>query len=152
LNMIEKTNLKPIDPETLNIRKLSTEEDTFLVELPLDRNPQENWQTLFEEELKKTVQPFAIAIVEKSKDSFPMFETNYQNNLQGNTISIITNPKKLHQDIKSVMQLVEAVNDRVDHHNKEVNEQNEKENLKTKNDKETINEMRDALKKNPPAL
>jgi ABC-type phosphate transport system auxiliary subunit len=123
-----------------------------LVELPLDGNPQENWQTLFEEELKKTVQPFAIAIVEKSKDSFPMFETNYQNNLQGNTISIITNPKKLHQDIKSVMQLVEAVNDRVDHHNKEVNEQNEKENLKTKNDKETINEMRDALKKNPPAL
>ena len=50
------------------------------------------------------------------------------------------------------MQLVEAVNDRVDRHNKEVNEQNEKENLKTKNDKETISEMRDSLKKNPPAL
>jgi hypothetical protein len=118
--------------------------------LPLDGNPQEDWQTLFEEELKKTVQPFAI--VEKSRASFPMFETNYTNNLQGNTISIITNPKKLHEDIKLVMQLVEAVNDRVDRHNKEVNEQNEKENLKTKNDKETISEMRDSLKKNPPAL
>jgi hypothetical protein len=149
LNMIEKTNLKVIDPETLNIRKLSTEEDTFLVELPLDGNPQEDWQTLFEEELKKTVQPFAI--VEKSKDSFPMFETNYPNNLQGDTISIITNPRKLLEDIKLVMQLVEAVNDRVDRHNKEVIEQNEKENLKTKNDKETISEMRDSLKKNPPA-
>jgi hypothetical protein len=148
--LIEKTNLKAIDPETLNIRKLSTEEDIFLVELPLDGNPQEDWQTLFEEELKKTVQPFAI--VEKSKDSFPMFETNYPNNLQGDTISIITNPKKLYQDIKLVMQLVEAVNDRVYRHNKEVNEQNEKENLKTKKDKETISEMRDALKKNPPAL
>jgi hypothetical protein len=60
--------------------------------------------------------------------------------------------KKLHQDIKLVMQLVEAVNDRVDRHNKEVNKQNEKENLKTKNDKETINEMRDSLKKNPPTI
>jgi hypothetical protein len=152
LNIIEKTNLKAIKPETLNIRKLSNEEDTFLVELPLDGNPQEDWQTLFEEELKKTVQPFAIAIVEKSKESFPMFETNYPNNLQGNTISIITNPKKLHEDIKLVMQLVEAVNDRVDRHNKEANAQNEKINLKTKNDKETINEMRDSLKKNPPAI
>ena len=150
MNLIEKTNLKAIDPETLNIRKLSTEEDAFLVELPLDGNPQEDWQTLFEEELKKTVQPFAI--VEKSRDSFPMFETNYQNNLQGDAISIITNPKKMHEDIKLVMQLVEAVNDRVDRHNKEVNEQNEKENLKTKSDKETISEMRDSLKKNPPTL
>jgi hypothetical protein len=150
LNIIEKTNLKAIDPETLNIRKLSTEEDTFLVELPLDGHPQEDWQTLFEEELKKTVQPFAI--VEKSKDSFPMFETNYPNNLQGDTISIITNPKKLLEDIKLVMRLVEAVNDRVDRHNKEVNEQYENENLKSKNDKETISEMRDSLKKNPPSL
>ena len=110
--MIEKTNLKPIDPETLNITKLSTEENTFLVELPLDRTPQEDWQELFEEELKKTAQPFAI--LEKPNDSFPIFETNYPNNLQGDTISIITNPKKLQEDIKLVMQLVETVNDRVD--------------------------------------
>jgi len=53
LNLIEKTNLKPIDPETLKITKLSTEEDTFFVELPLDRIPQEEWQELFEKELKK---------------------------------------------------------------------------------------------------
>ena len=148
--MIEKTNLKAIDPETLNIRKLSTEEDTFLVELPLDGTPQEDWQELFEKELKKTTQP--LAILEKPNDSFPMFETNYPNSLQGDTISIITNPKKLREDIKLVMQLVETVNDRVDRHNKEVNEQNEKENLKTKNDKETISEMRESLKKNPPTI
>jgi len=148
--MIEKTNLKAVDPETLNIRKLSTEEDTFLVELPLDGTPQEDWQNLFEEELKRKVQPFAI--LRKPKDSFPMFETSYPNSLQGDTISIITNPKKLHEDIKLVMQLVERVNDRVDRHNKVVNEQNEKENLKTQNDKETINEMRGSLKKNPPSL
>ena len=148
--MIEKTNLKPIDPETLNIRKLSTEEDTFLVELPLDGTPQEDWQELFEKELKKTAQP--LAILTKPNDSFPMFETNYPKNLQGDTISIITTPKKLREDIKLVMQLVETVNGRVDRHNKEVNEQNEKENLKTKNDKETISEMRDSLQKNPPAL
>jgi hypothetical protein len=148
--MIEKTNLKAINPETLNIRKLSTEEDTFLVELPLDGTPQEDWQKLFEDELKKTAQPFAI--LKKPNDSFPMFESDYSNSLQGDTISIITNPKKLQEDIKLVMQLVETVNDRVDRHNKEVNEQNEKENLKTKNNKETIREMRDSLKKNPPAL
>ena len=148
--MIEKTNLKAIDPETLNIRKLSTEDDAFLVELPLDGTPQEDWQELFQDELKKTAQPFAI--LEKPTDSFPMFESNYSNSLQGDTISIITNPKKLQEDIKLVMQLVETVNDRVDRHNKEVNEQNEKENLKTKNNKETIREMRDSLKKNPPAL
>jgi len=72
--------------------------------------------------------------------------------LQGDAISIITNPKKLQEDIKLVMQLVETVNNRVDQHNKEVNEQNEKENLETINNKETIREMRDSLKKNPPAL
>ena len=148
MNIIGKANLKAIDPETLNIRKLSTEEDTFLVELPLDGNPQEDWQTLFEEELKKTLQPFAI--LTKPKDSFPMFETNYPNSSQGDRISIITTAKKLRQDIKLVMQLVETVNDRVDQHNKEVNEQNEKENIVTKNYKETISEMRNSLKKNPP--
>jgi hypothetical protein len=146
MNVIEKTNLKPINPETLNIKKLSTEEDTFLVELPLDGTPQEDWQELFEKELKKTAQP--LAILKKPNDSFPMFETNYPNSLQGDTISIITNPKKLREDIKLVMQLVETVNDRVDRHNKEVNEQNEKENLKTEKDKETISEMRESLKKN----
>ena len=77
---------------------------------------------------------------------------NYPKNLQGDRISIITNPKKLDEDIKLVMQLVETVNGRVDRHNKDVNEQNEKENLKTKNDKETIREMRDSLQKNPPNL
>ena len=148
--MIEKTNLKAIDSETLKITKLSTEEDTYFVELPLDRIPQEDWQNLFEEEAKKTVQPFAI--LKKSNDSFPMFETNFPNSSQEDTISIITNPQKLREDIKLVMQLVEAVNNQVDKHNKEVNEQNEKENLKTKSNTETIREMRDSLKKNPPTL
>ena len=142
--MIKKTNLKPINPETLKITKLSTEEDTFFVELPLDGTPQEDWQELFEKELKKTAQP--LAILKKPDDSFPMFETNYPKNLQGDTISIITMSKKLREDIKLVMQLVETVNDRVDRHNKEVSEQNEKENLKTKTDKETISEMRESLK------
>jgi hypothetical protein len=98
--MIEKTNLKPIDPETLKITKLSTEEDTFFVELPLDRIPQEDWQELFEKELKKTPQP--LAILTKPNDSFPITEPNYPNSLQGDTISIITNPKKLQEDIKLV--------------------------------------------------
>jgi hypothetical protein len=148
--MIEKTNLKAIDPETLKITKLSTKEDTFLVELPLDRTPQEDWQELFEKELKKTAQP--LAILKKPNDSFPIVEPNYPNSLQGDTISIMTNPKKLQEDIKLVKQLVEMVNNRVDQHNKEANEQNEKENLKTEKDKETISEMRESLKKNSPPL
>ncbi len=150
MNIIEKTNLKAIDSETLKITKLSTTEDTFFVELPLDRAPQEDWQEIFEKELKKTAQP--LAIIKKQKDSFPMVESNYSNNLQGDTISIITNPKKLQEDIKLVMQLVETVNNRVDQHNKEVSEQNEKENVKAENNKETIREMRESLRKNPPNL
>ena len=150
VNIIEKTNLKAIDPEMLKITKLSTEEDTFFVELPLDGTPQEDWQELFEKELKKTAQP--IAILKKPDDSFPMFETNYPKNLQGDTISIITSSKKLQEDIELVIQLVKTVNNRVDQHNKEVTEQNEKDNLKIKNDKEIIREMRDSLKKNPPTL
>ena len=134
----------------MKITKLSTEEDTFFVELPLDRIPQEEWQELFGKELKKTAQPFAI--VEKSNDSFPIGEPNYANSLQGDTISIITNPKKLQEDIELVIQLIKTVNNRVDQHNKEVNEQNEVEKSKTKNDKETISEMRESLKKNPPML
>jgi hypothetical protein len=150
LNMIEKTKLKVIDPERLKITKLSSE-DAFLVELPLDGAPQEDWLELFEKELKKTPQPLAI-MNKPNDDSFPMFETNYPTSSQGDTISIITTPIKLHGDIKLVMQLVEKVNDRVDQHNKEVNEQSEKENQVTKNYKETISEMRDSLKKNPPTL
>ncbi len=150
MNTIEKTNLKAIDPETLKITKLSTKEDTFFVELPLDRTPQEDWQELFEEELKKDAQQ--LAIVKKPKDSFQIIEPSYPNSLQGNAILIITNPRKLQEDIKLVMQLVKKVNNRVDQHNKEANEQDEKENLKTKNDKETISEMRESLKKNPPSL
>ena len=148
MNAIEKTNLKIIDPESLKITKLSAE-DAFLVELPLDGAPQEDWLELFEKELKKTPQPLAI-MTKPNDDSFPMFETNFPTSSQGDSISIITSPKKLLEDIKLVMQLVETVNDRVDQHNKEVNEQNEKENLVTKNYKETISEMRNSLKKNPP--
>ena len=150
LNMIEKTNLKTIDPETLKITKLSTEEDTFFVELPLDRVPQEDWRELFEKELKTTAQP--LSIIEKSNDSFLLGEPNYANSLQGDTISIVTNPKKLQEDIELVMQLVKTVNNRVDQLNKEVNEQNEKKKSKTKNDKETVSEMRESLRKNPPTL
>jgi len=121
VNLIEKANLKVIDPETLNIKKLSTKDDTFFVELPLDRVPQEDWQILFQEELKKTGKP--LAMLENSQDSFPKFEVNYPDSLQEDTISIFTNPKKLQEDIKLVMQLVETVNDRVDKHNREVNEE-----------------------------
>ena len=150
MDLIQKANLKAIDPEALNIRKLSTNEDTFFVELPLDSVPQEDWQKLFQAELKKIGKP--LAVLNNSQDSFPKFEVNYPDSLQEDTISIITNSKKLKEDIKLVMQLVETVNDRVDRHNKEVNEENEKENLKIENNKETIREMRESLKKNPPTL
>ena len=89
--------------------------------MPLDRTPQEDWQELFQEELKKTGQP--LAVLKNTKDSFPKFEVNYPDSLQEDTISIFTNPKKLQEDIKLVMQLVETVNDRVDKHNREVNEE-----------------------------
>jgi len=143
-------NLKTIDSETLTIRKLSTEEDTFFVELPLDSAPDEDWQKLFREELKKTGKPEAV--LKSSQNSFPKFEVNYPDSLQEDIISITTNPKKLQEDIKLVMQLVETVNNRVDRHNKEVNQENEMENLKTESNKETVREMRDSLKKNPPSL
>ena len=148
MDLIRKVNLKAIDPETLTIRKLSTEPDTFFVELPLDSAPQEDWQKLFREELKKTGKP--VAILKNSQDSFPRFEVNYPDSMQEDTISITTNPKKLQEDIKLVMQLVETVNNRVDKRNKEANEENEKENLKTESIKETIREMRESLKKDPP--
>jgi len=148
--LIQKVYLKAIDPETLTIRKLSTKGDTFFVELPLDNAPEEDWQKLFREELKKTGK--LVAILKNSQDSFPKFEVNYPDSLQEDIISITTNPKKLEEDIKLVMQLVEAVNNRVDKHNKEVNQENEMENLKTESNKETIREMRDSLKKNPPTL
>ena len=148
--MIQKVNLKAIDPETLIIKKLSTREDIFFVELPLDSAPEEDWQQLFREELKKTGKP--VAILKNSQDSFPKFEVNYPDSMQEDTISIATNPKQLQEDIKLVIQLVETVNNRVDKHNQEVNGENEKENIKTENNEETIREMRESLKKNPPTL
>ena len=151
MDLIQKVNLKTIEPETLTIRKLSTEANTFFVELPLDSAPQEDWQKLFQEELKKTGKT-VVAILINSQDSFPKFEVNYPDSMQEDAISITTSPKRLQEDIRLVMQLVETVNNRVDKRNKEVNEENEKENLKTENIKETVREMRESLKKNPPAL
>lgn len=81
-----------------------------------------------------------------------MGEPNYANSLQEDTISIITNPKKIQEDIELVMQLVKTVNNRVDQYNEEVNEQSDKEKLKTKNGKDAISEMRESLRKNPPTL
>ena len=45
-----------------------------------------------EDNHQKTSQP--LAIMTKPDDSFPMFETNFPTSSQGNTISIITTPKK----------------------------------------------------------
>jgi len=46
-------------------------------------------------------------------------QTTYQVDLGDETITLITNPENFQKDIKTVMQLVERVNDRVDKQNLE---------------------------------
>ena len=147
--IIKKVNLKPINPNTLPITKRVY--NTFCITLSLDKEPEDDWKGIFKEEVKSFFEPPASQKRQGlAKSLLP--QTTYQVDLGDETITLITNPENFQKDIKTVMQLVERVNDRVDKQNLEAKHRKQAEKMESERNQKIIEEMRESLRKNPPTL
>ena len=146
--MIKKVNLKPINPSTIPITKRAY--NTFSITLFLDREPEDDWKGIFTEEVKSFFQPPASP--KRQGLANPLPQTTYQVDLGEETIKLITNLDNFQKDIKTVMRLVERVNDRVDKQNLEAKHRKQAEKMESERNQKLIEEMRESLRKNPPTL
>ena len=146
--MIKKVNLKPINPSTIPITKRAY--NTFSITLFLDSEPEDDWKGIFTEEVKSFFQPPASP--KRQGLANPLPQTTYQVDLGEETIKLITNLDNFQKDIKTVMRLVERVNDRVDKQNLEAKHRKQAEKMESERNQKLIEEMRESLRKNPPTL
>jgi hypothetical protein len=146
--MIKKVNLKPINPSTIPITKRAY--NTFSITLFLDSAPEDDWKGIFTEEVQSFFQPPASP--KRQGLANPLPQTTYQVDLGEETIKLITNLDNFQKDIKTVMRLVERVNDRVDKQNLEAKHRKQAEKMESERNQKLIEEMRESLRKNPPTL
>lgn len=123
-------NLRPIDPDKLEIMKVSGTKETFKFKLLLETVPDSVWKDFFYDELRKNPIPL---------DS--------QVDLAGMSIYVLSTPDKINDTIELVKKLVNSTNEHVQQHNKRIGERNEIERKMNVEDKEKITRMREALKK-----
>jgi hypothetical protein len=123
-------NLRPIEPDKLEITKVSGTKETFKFNLLLETVPDFVWQDFFYDELRKNPIPL------DSKIDFA-----------GMSIYVLSAPDKINDIIELVKKLVNSINERVQQHNKRIGERNEIERKMNVEDKEKIKRMRKALKK-----
>ena len=123
-------NLKPIDPEKLEIIKVSGTEETFKFNLLLEAVPDSVWQDFFYDELRKNPMPLDSRI-----------------DFAGMSIYVLSAPNKINDTIELVRKLVNSTNEHVQQHNKRIGERSEIERKMNVEDEEKIKRMRQALKK-----
>jgi hypothetical protein len=123
-------NLRPIDPDKLEIMKVSGTKETFKFNLLLETVPDSVWKDFFYDELRKNPIPL---------DS--------QVDFAGMSIYVLTTPNKINDTIELVKKLVNSTNEHVQRHNKRIGEGNEIERKMNAEDEEKIKRMREALKK-----
>ena len=123
-------NLRPVDPDKLEIMKVSGTKETFKFNLLLEAVPDSIWKDFFYDELRKKPIPL---------DSQVDFE--------GMSIYVTSTPNKINDIIELVKKLVISTNEHVQQHNKRIGEGNEVERKMNAEDKEKIKRMREALKK-----
>jgi hypothetical protein len=123
-------NLRPIDPEKLEIIKVSGTEETFKFNLLLEAVPDSVWQDFFYDELRKNPMPLDSRI-----------------DFAGMSIFVLSAPNKINDTIELVRKLVNSTNERVQQHNKRIGERSEIERKMNVEDEEKIKRMREALKK-----
>jgi predicted ribosome quality control (RQC) complex YloA/Tae2 family protein len=146
--MIKKVNLKSINPSTIPITKRAY--NTFCITLSLDKEPEDDWKEIFKEEAKSFFQP--PASLKRQGLAKPLPQTTYQVDLGDETITLITNLENYQKDIKTVMRLVEGVNDKVDKQNLEAKHRKQAEKMESERNQKIIEDMRESLRKNPPTL
>lgn len=123
-------NLRPIDPDKLEIMKVSGTKETFKFKLLLETVPDSVWKEFFYDELRKNPIPL---------DS--------QVDFVGMSIYVLSTPNKINDTIELVKKLVNSTNEHVQQHNKRIGARNEIERKMNVQDKEKITRMREALKK-----
>jgi hypothetical protein len=123
-------NLRPIDPEKLEIIKVSGTEETFKFSLLLEAVPDSVWQDFFYDELRKNPMPLDSRI-----------------DFAGMSIYVLSAPNKINDTIGLVRKLVNSTNEHVQQHNKRIGERSEIERKMSVEDEEKIKRMREALKK-----
>ena len=123
-------NLKPIDPDTLEIIKVSGTKETFKVNLLLDAVPDSVWKDFFNEELRKKPVPLDSQI-----------------DFEGMSVYVLSTPDKINEVIELVKQLVNSTNEQVQQLYKKIREGYEIEREMDVEDEEKIKRMREALKK-----
>lgn len=123
-------NLRPIDPDKLEIMKVSETKETFKFNLLLETVPDSVWKDFFYDELQKNPIPL---------DS--------QVDFAGMSIYVLSTPNKINDTIELVKKLVDSTNEHVQQHNKRIGEGNEIERKMNVENEEKIKRMREALKK-----
>lgn len=124
----KKVNLmKTIDVDKIPIRRDNFFPDAYIIELPLDSQPDYIWQTLFEQEWKSSLHLWERKVV-----------------VVGNKSVLITTPAQIEEKIDWIKRIVESTNARVQRFNETqqiMKEAEEKEALR-----EHENVIRDALR------
>ena len=89
-------NLKPIDPDKMEILKVSGTKETFKFNLLLDTVPDSVWKDFFNDELRKKPIPLDSQI-----------------DFEGESIYVLSVPDKINDTIELVKQLVNSTNEHV---------------------------------------
>jgi hypothetical protein len=123
-------NLRPINPDKLEIMKVPGTEETFKFKLLLETVPDSVWQDFFYDELRKN--PISLDV---------------QVDFEGMSIYVLSAPNKINDTIELVKELVNSTNEHVQQHNMRIGERSENERKINVEDEEKIKRMREALKK-----
>lgn len=124
----KKVNLKkPIDVDKIPIRRDTFFPDAYLIELPLDSQPDYIWQTLFEQEWKSSLHLWERKVV-----------------VVGSKLVLITSPAQIEEKIDWVKKIVESTNVRVEKFNETQHIMEEVEKKEALKEHENI--IRDALR------
>ncbi len=122
-------NLKPIDPDKMEILKVSGTKETFKFNLLLDAMPDSVWKDFFNDELRQKPIPLDAQI-----------------DFEGLSLYVLSTPNKINDTIELVKQLVNSTNAHVQLLNKRIGEGYEIEREINVEDEEKIKRMREALK------
>ncbi len=123
-------NLRPIDPDKLEIIKVSGTKETFKVNLLLDAVPDSVWKDFFNDELRKKPIPLDAQI-----------------DFEGESVYVFSIPDNINEIIELVKQLVNSTNGHVQMLNKRIKEGYEIERERNVEDEDKIKRIREELKK-----
>jgi hypothetical protein len=124
----KKVNLmKPIDADKIPIRRDTFFPDAYIIELPLDSQPDYVWQTLFEQEWKSSLHLWERKVV-----------------VVGSKLVLITTPTQIEEKIDWIKRMVESTNARVERFNETQQIMEEVEKKEALREHENI--IRDALR------